>query len=175
MDQITISSVSITSTSNSQSTNGVHGHNHHGNMADKIKKMETAIDNAVKDGKLTDDQASDMKKKLDDVSSKIGQPGDKTKLSNDDKKAIRDEMQSVRKELFSALNPQSAQGVQGVQSNTLSDIFSSLDKNGDGTLDQSEFSAMMNNPAIQKAFNIGVYNANGNVGDSSQGTINLSA
>lgn len=172
MDQITISSVSITSTSNSSQTNGVHGHHHHGSMADRVKKMQTAIDSAVQDGKLTQDQASEMKKKLDDISSKIGQTDGKTQLSDDDKKAIRDEMQSVRKELFSVLHPQ---GAQGVQSNNLSDLFSSLDKNGDGKVDQSEFSALINNPGFQNTFNAGGYNAKGNLSDSSQSTINLSA
>ena len=35
-----------------------HHHHHHRNMADMISKMESTIDDAVKAGKLTDDQAS---------------------------------------------------------------------------------------------------------------------
>ena len=44
---------------------------HHMSISQRIDKMESSIDQAVKDGKLTDDQATQMKSQLDDVKKQI--------------------------------------------------------------------------------------------------------
>ena len=137
------------SASNSQVTNtdiqGVQGHHHHHHksMTDMIRKMESAIDNAVKTGKLTDDQATQMKEELNSITDtlKQGQSSSGAQLTSEDLQKIRTEFQDVRKQLFDALNPQGSASI----SNGIGDaLFKKMDANGDGAVDQNEFSTFIN-------------------------------
>ena len=139
-----------TSASNSQVTNtdiqgvqGHHHHHHHKSMTDMISKMESAIDDAVKAGKLTDDQATQMKEELDSITEtlKQGQSSSGAQLTSEDLQKIRTEFQDVRKQLFDALNPEGSTSA----SNGIGDaLFKKMDANGDGAVDKNEFSTFIN-------------------------------
>jgi hypothetical protein len=118
-----------------------HDHHHHRSMADMITKMESTIDDAVKAGKLIDDQASQMKKKLDSITQTLqqGQSSSGTQLTSDQLQQIRTEFQDVRKQLFDALNPQGTTAT----SNGIDSLFKTIDANGDGVVDQNEFSTFI--------------------------------
>jgi polyhydroxyalkanoate synthesis regulator phasin len=139
------------STSNPQVTNTDiqsvqghhHHHHHHKSMADMISKMESIIDDAAKAGKLTDDQATQMKKELDSITEtlKQGQSSSGAELTPDDLQNIRTEFQDVRRQLFDALNPQKSTSAP----NGIGDaLFKKMDANGDGTIDKNEFSTFIN-------------------------------
>jgi hypothetical protein len=143
-------------TTGSSEIQGVGGHHrhHHMSMSDRVDKMESAIADALKAGTLTSDQASAMKKELDDVKSKLGidqsgQTGSMAQLSEDDRKKVRDEMHDVAQQLFAALNSQdSTQAAPSTSStNQLSNLFAKIDANGDGKIDKSEFTNFSNNLA----------------------------
>ena len=134
-----------TPTSSATPVQGMGGHHHHHkSISDQVSSMESAIENAVKAGKLTDDQATAMKKELDDVTqtlaqnqavatsqtSATGQTGTTSQtsaisqLSDDDKKKIFGELQDVRKQLHAAMASQgTASAASGDQINQM---FSSM-------------------------------------------------
>jgi hypothetical protein len=135
-----------------QGAQGGHHRHHHMSIGDRISKMETAIDDAVKTGKLTDDQATTMKKALDDVKSTLskvqdgstGQTGAANQgstlkqLSEDDRKKIRDTLQDVGKQLFAAINQGAASSAANIDN-----LFKALDTNGDGKVDKDELTAFL--------------------------------
>ena len=145
-----LSSLGSSSTSNSQVTSnatqgirGHHHHHHHKSMADMISKMESTIDDAVKTGKLTDDQATQMKKELDSITEALNksQTGSGAQLTSKDLQQIRTEFQDVRKKLFDALNLQGST----FASNSIGDnLFKKMDANGDGVVDKNEFFTFIN-------------------------------
>jgi polyhydroxyalkanoate synthesis regulator phasin len=136
-----------TSASNSQVMNtpiqGVQGHHHHHHksMANMISKMESTIDDAVKAGKLTNDQATQMKKELDSITATLNksQTSSGAQPTSDDLQQIRTEFQDVRKQLFDALNPQGMTAT----SNRIDSLFKKIDTNGNGVVDQNEFSTFI--------------------------------
>jgi hypothetical protein len=138
-----------TSSANLQPTDvtaqGVQGHHHHHhhkkNMTDMISNMENTIDEATKEGKLTGDQAAQMKKELDDISEALqqGQSGTGTQLTADDLQKIRDQFHDIRKQLFDAINPQGPASPY----NGMDNLFSQVDANGDGNIDKDEFSTFI--------------------------------
>jgi Ca2+-binding EF-hand superfamily protein len=137
-----------TSTSNSQATDvatqavqGHHHHHHKRSMTDMISQMESTIADAAKEGKLTDDQATQMKKELDAISETLrqGQSSTGAQLTSDDLQKIREEFHGLRKQLFDALNPQGSAST----SNGMDNLFKQLDVNGDGAIDKNEFSTFM--------------------------------
>jgi len=155
----------VTSASLSNPTvQGVQGHHHHRkSMTDQLKDMQSAIDNAVKAGQLTSDQASAMTKELDDVKATLSQAqssqtgstdptsataggastsptGGATQLSASDRDKVRKEMHDVGKQLFQALNPQSAAS-STQQSSGVDAVFKALDTNGDGNISKDELSS----------------------------------
>jgi polyhydroxyalkanoate synthesis regulator phasin len=129
---------------------GTGGHHHHKSLADQINDMNTAIDNAVKAGKLTDDQATAMKKELDDVKQTLSQnqangssqTGSATQLSDDDRKKVFSELKDVRKQLHAAMSPQGS--AAGASDDQLNKLFSSMDADGNGSVSKEEFEAFMN-------------------------------
>jgi hypothetical protein len=150
--------------SNDSLVQGTKGHHHHHkSISDQVNDMNTAIDNAVKAGKLTNDQAAAMKKELDDVKQTLSQnqtggsnqTGSIAQLSDDDRKKVFTELSDVRKQLHTAMAPQeTASAASGDQ---LNQMFASMDADGNGSVSKDEFEAFMNSLA-QK----GGYNAQGN-------------
>ncbi|MDD5675602.1 MAG: EF-hand domain-containing protein [Chitinivibrionales bacterium] len=164
---------SLLSTMNTQSAQGsgaVQGHHHHHKSpADMVSQLDSAIDDAVKAGKLTSDQASQMKTALSSISdllknSQAGSTGatsatDPTSssgslanLSADDRQKIRSVLKDVSKQLFAALNPQgtTAAGSTGSSAATAAQspadaLFAAMDTNGDGKIDKSELTSFVNN------------------------------
>ena len=143
----TLNPQGTTSTSDSQGTSDVtqgvqgHHHHHHRSMADMISKMESTIDDAVKAGKLIDDQATQMKKELDSITETLSktQGSSATQLTPDDLQKIRTEFQDVRKQLFDALNPQVATST----STGIENLFKQMDANGNGVIEQNEFASFI--------------------------------
>jgi hypothetical protein len=175
-----ISQVTGSSLSNS-AVQGVQGHHHHHkkSLADMIKEMESAIDNATKSGKLTSDQASAMTKLLDDIkntlaqaqSSNSTQATSATQLSADDRDKIRKELQDIGKQLFQALNSQSASSTQ--QNNGVDAIFKAMDANGDGSINKDEMTSFLSSLTSNAAYN-GSGLAAGKVLYSEQATFSMS-
>jgi len=126
-----------------QGVQGYHHHHHHKSMADMISKMESTIDDAVTAGKLTNDQATQMKNELDSITQALNnsQTSSGAQLTSDDLQQIKTELQNVRKQLFDALNPQ---GLVSASNNTVTNLFQIMDKNGDGVIDQNEFLTFIN-------------------------------
>jgi Ca2+-binding EF-hand superfamily protein len=152
----------IGSTSGTSTTQAVHGHHrHHKSMADMVKDMSSAIDDAQKAGKLTNDQAASMKKELDDITKMLSQnqtgstsqsastnqanstsqTGSVSQLSADDRKKIRSEMHDVEKQLFAALNPQQSTATAANPTDQVNNLFKAMDSNGDGTIDKNELTS----------------------------------
>lgn len=106
-----------------------------------ISVMESAIENAAEEGKLTDDQVSQMKEKLDSIIETLtrGQTSSGGQLTSDDLQMIRAEFHDVRKQLFDALNPKGST----LASNGIDKLFKQMDANGDGAIDQNEFSTFI--------------------------------
>jgi polyhydroxyalkanoate synthesis regulator phasin len=140
-------------TNSTRGVQGRHHHHHHKSMANMISDMESAIDDAVKTGKLTDDQATQMKKELDDITKALtnsqassGTQGSSgTQPTSEDLQKIRTEFQDVRKQLFDALNSQ-ASNLQGTTpvSNGVENLFKLIDANGNGTINENEFFTFIN-------------------------------
>ena len=154
---------------------------HHMSMSQRIDNMESLIDQAVKDGKLTDDQATQMKKQLDDIKTTLANAKSSgTPLTDDQRNQIRQDMQGIGKQLYAAINP--AQNTSAAAPTAAAGLFSKIDTNGDGTIDQNEFAAFMdqfkNNPqALVDAFNPTSYNQQGSTTVSvvQQSTISINA
>jgi hypothetical protein len=108
-------------------------------MGDKITNLQSAIDHAAKTGRLTGDQATQMKKKLDFITQTLNrsQTGSGAQLTSDDLRKVRTELQAVRKQLFDALNP------QGIASFTTSgagyNLFKTIDASRNGAIGRNEF------------------------------------
>jgi polyhydroxyalkanoate synthesis regulator phasin len=176
-----MAALDVTSTTDLQGTQQTQGHHHHMSMSQRVDKMESLIDQAVKDGKLTDDQATQMKKQLDDIKTTLANAKTSgTPLTDDQRKQIRQDMQSIGKQLFSAINP--PQNAPAAASTASANLFSKIDANGDGNIDQNEFSAFMdqlkNNPqSLVDAFSPTAYNQQGSITISTmqQSTISISA
>jgi len=130
----------------SNATQGVQGHHHHHHrrsMADQVSKMGAAIDDAVKAGKLTSDQATQMKKELDSITQALNnnQTGSGAQPTSNNLQQIKAKFQDVRKQLFDALNPQ---GSTSASNDTASRLFQMMDTNGNGVIDQNEFLTFIN-------------------------------
>jgi polyhydroxyalkanoate synthesis regulator phasin len=172
-----LSQFSNTSTpSTGAQVQGTQGHHHHHkSIADQISDMNTAIDNAVKAGKLTNDQATAMKKELDDVKQTLSQnqtsgssqTGASTQLSADDRKKVFGELQDVRKQLHTAMAPQgTAAGATGDQ---IDKLFASMDTDGNGSVSKQEFEAFMS------SLSQGGYTAQGTSSGSSSSGLSIQA
>jgi uncharacterized protein YdcH (DUF465 family) len=143
-------------------------HHHHKSISDQVNDMNTAIDNAVKAGNLTDDQATAMKKELDDVKQTISQnqtsssneTGSLAQLSDDDRKKVLTELQDVRKQLHTAIAPQGT--ASGATDDQMNRLFASMDADENGSISKEEFEAFLNKVAQN-----GGYNAQGTPTQSS--------
>lgn len=166
-----------------QGTQQAQGHRHHRmSMSQRVDNMESFIDQAVKDGKLTDDQATQMKKQLEDIKTTLADAKTSgTPLTEDQRTTIRQEFQSIGKQLGMAIKPPERNPAQA-EPNAVSNLFSKLDATGDGTIDKNEFSSFMdqlkNNPQSHiDAFSPGGYNQQGSMTVSvmQQSTISINA
>jgi len=146
---LALTGVRATAASASQATNIAtqsvqgHHHRHHRSMADKISMMDSAIDEAVKAGKLTGDQAAQMKKELDSITQtlKNSQTSSGTPLASNDLQQIKAEFQDVRKQLYDALHPQ---GATSTSNDAISKLFQMMDADGNGAVDRDEFLTFIN-------------------------------
>lgn len=160
-----------------QGVSGGHHHHHHKSISDQVSQMGSAIDNAVQAGTMTSDQAATLKKELTDITQTLSQSSTSSvsttsgstttsgsnplaQLSDADRKKVFGELQDVRKQLFAA-SPQSAGSTNGA--NSASQLFSQIDTNGNGSIDQAEFTQFL----AQIGANAIGYNQQGNTSGSS--------
>jgi hypothetical protein len=155
---------------------GGHHHHHHKSISDQVSQMGSAIDNAVTAGTMTSDQATTLKNELADITkmlsqasttatsatsgtSTTGQSNQLSQLSDDDRKKIFSELKDVRQQLFAASNPQAANATSGSSgaNNAVSQLFSQIDSDGNGSISQSEFTQFL----AQIGANALGYNQNG--------------
>ena len=99
---------------------GAYGERHRPmTIADRLSKMESAVDDAVTSGTLSGDQALQMKNELDDIAKILSHNSHKqngsnkqtessTQLSANDREKIRSHLKDLEKQLSSALNPKAA-------------------------------------------------------------------
>jgi polyhydroxyalkanoate synthesis regulator phasin len=143
---------------------GGHHHHHHKSVSDQVNQMGTAIDNAVKAGTMTSDQATSLKNELADITKTLSQTAQASstsattatsttgqtsqtnplsQLSDADRKKVFGELQDVRKQLKAA-NSQSAESTGAANgSNAVSQLFSQIDSDGSGSIDQAEFTQFL--------------------------------
>lgn len=164
-----------------QGMSGGHHHHHHKSVSDQVSQMSSAISNAVQAGTLTSDQAASLNKELADItqtlsqastsatsiasgtsttsaSSTSSQSNPLSQLSEADRKKVFSELQDVRKQLFAA-NAQAASSTGATSStNSVSQLFSQIDTNGNGSIDQAEFTQFL----AQIGANALGYNQQGN-------------
>jgi len=134
-------------------------HRHHGSLADMIDQLKSTIDDAAKAGKLTDDQAADMKKTLDDIAELLKQNGSGAQVSADDRHQIRNELREIGKQLFAALSSQDAPSA--TSGGQVDDLFKAMDANGDGSIDKNELSGYLSQSADGNGALAGVSNGAG--------------
>jgi hypothetical protein len=131
----------------SSSTQQIEGHHHHHrkSMTDRVTEMQVSIDSALKSGKITDDQATQMKQKLDAIAQSLNttqntiQAATSNQLTSADLQKIKSQYQDVRKQFYDALHPQTAT----LQSVAMNSLFKKMDANGDGSLNQSELASFI--------------------------------
>ncbi len=170
-------------TSGLQGAGGGGRHHHHKSVSDQINQMGSAIDNAVKAGSLTSDQAASLKKELADVTqtlsqnaqasssasgtsalsssaSQTSQSNSLSQLSDADRKKVLGELQDVRKQLHATFSTQATNASQASSSSSdaMSKLFSQMDSNGNGSIDQNEFSQFL----AQNSSSAYGYNPQGN-------------
>jgi septal ring factor EnvC (AmiA/AmiB activator) len=165
--------------------NASHHHHHHKSISDQVNQMNSAIDDAVKAGTMTSDQATSLKKELSDVTqilsqsaqtsntsnatSQSGPTGQISQLSDADRKKVFSELHDVRKQLWAANSPQASNAVSGSSTNSdaVTKLFSQIDTDNSGTIDQAEFTQFL----AQIGANALGYSQNGNVGSANSGSI----
>jgi hypothetical protein len=161
-----------TASSGIQGMTGGQHHHHHKSVSDQISQMGSAIDNAVKAGTMTSDQATSLKKELADVTQTLSQASTTaasaasgttsqsnplSQLSDADRKKVFSELQDVRKQLHAA-NPQAANSGLTGNANSVNGLFSQIDTDGNGSISQSEFTQFL----AQIGANAIGYNQSGN-------------
>ena len=127
-------------------------------IADRLSKMESAVDDAVTSGTLTGDQALQMKNELDDIAKILNHNSHKqngsnnqtessTELSANDREKIRSHLKDLEKQLSSALNPQAATDVPAVaarRAKAEENLFKAMDINHDGKIARDELATYVN-------------------------------
>ena len=132
-------------------------------IGDRLRKMESAVDDAVRSGTLSGDQAIQMKKELDDITKILthhshkqngsnNQAGSSTQLPANDREKIRSHLQDLAKQLFAALNPQGATDVDAAAARRAKvevneDLFKAMDTNRDGKIGRDELTSYVNKTA----------------------------
>ncbi len=160
---------------------------HHQRMTigDRISQMKSAIDDAVTSGMLSDDQAVQMRKALDDITKILShnehkqngsnnRAGSATQqLSANDREKIHSDLQELGKQVSAALNSQGAARVapaptRGAQ---VDDLFKAIDTNGDGKIRKDELTSYLNRTADDRQSGRTPFNTYGSQGSL---TINVS-
>jgi Ca2+-binding EF-hand superfamily protein len=141
---------------------GHHHHHHHKSISDQISQMGSSIDNAVKAGTMTSDQATSLKNELADITKTLGQTSTASttattsssgqsgqsnplsQLSDADRKKVFSELQDVRKQLQASF----AQGTDASSSTSggsdaVSQLFSQIDTNNDGSISKDEMTQFL--------------------------------
>ena len=149
-----MSQLTASSTLASSGAQGAQGHHHHHrkSVSDQVSDMSSAIDQAVKAGSLSSDQAASMKNELADISKTLSQSqsnstsqtGATSQLSAQDRKKVMSELHDVGKQLYQAMNPQSTGTTAAQSSNQLDSLFSAIDANSDGKIDKGEMADYIN-------------------------------
>jgi hypothetical protein len=132
-----------------------HHHHHRKSISDQVSDMSSAIDNAVKAGTLTGDQATAMKSELADITNTLSQAqasastaqttstsqSGLSQLSATDRQKVMKELHDVRKELFQATNSEASNSTGGTQgTDQINSLFGAMDTNGDGSVSKTELS-----------------------------------
>jgi polyhydroxyalkanoate synthesis regulator phasin len=164
-------------------SSGGHHHHHHKSVSDQVNQMGTAIDDAVKAGSMTSDQATSLKSELADItkilqssstsaatstSGQASQSNPLSQLSDADRKKVFSELHDVRKQLYAASESQASNASSGTSSNSdaVNQLFSQIDTNGNGSIDQAEFTQFL----AQVGANALGYNQNGAASSSNSGS-----
>ncbi len=163
-----------------QGASGGHHHHHHKSISDQVSQMSSAISRAVQAGTMTSDQATTLQNELANITGILGlsstaatsststtsssaaattgQSNPLAQLSPSQRKLVFSELQDVRKQLYAA-NTQSANATSAAaSSNAVNSLFAQIDTNGNGSIDQSEFTSFL----AQIGANSLVYNQQGN-------------
>ena len=134
-------------------------HYHPVTIGDRLSKMESAVDDAVKSGTISGDQAIQMKKELDDITKILSHNSHKqngsnnqsessTQLPADDREKIRLHLKDIEKQLSAALNPQGATEAPAAAARRASveanDLFKEMDINRDGKIGRDELTSYVN-------------------------------
>ena len=137
-------------------------HHHPVTIGDRLRKMESAVDDAVTSGTLSGDQAIQMKKELDDITKILSHHSHKqngshnqtessSHLPANDREKIRLHLQDLEKQLSAALNPQGATAVLAAAARRASveanDLFKEMDTNRDGKIGRDELTSYVNKTA----------------------------
>ena len=133
-------------------------------ISDQVSQMGSAIDSAVQAGTMTSDQAAALKKELADITQTLGQTTQAastgtantgatttttqtnplSQLSDSDRQKIFGELQDVRQQLFAVNNTQGTNATSATSnSNAVNNLFSQIDADHNGTIDQNEFTQFL--------------------------------
>lgn len=144
-------------------TGSGHHHHHHKSISDQVNQMGSVIDNAVQAGTMTSDQATSLKNELADITKilsqttqtssngtstaatgQTGQSNPLSQLSDADRKKVFSELHDVREQLRAA-NPQASNAASGSSSSSdaVTKLFSQIDTNSNGSIDQTEFTQFL--------------------------------
>lgn len=134
-------SASAPASQTTSATQAVQGqYPHQKSMADVIGHLRSAIDYAVKTGKLSGDQATQMKRKLDFITQTLNktQTSAGAPLTPDDLQQIRTNFQEVRRQLFDVLYPRGTASL--ASGGTGYNLFKTMGANGNGMIDKNQLS-----------------------------------
>jgi len=124
---------------------------------------QTLSQNASSSSTATSTSATTGTDSTTGSSSTSSQSNSLSQLSDTDRKKVLGELQDVRKQLHSAFGAQSANASGSTSSSSsasdaISQLFSQMDSNGNGSIDQNEFSQFL----AQNSPNAYGYNPQGN-------------
>jgi polyhydroxyalkanoate synthesis regulator phasin len=121
-------------------------HKHHLSLAEMLAQMQSSVDDEVKAGKLTADQATALKKELDAIAKTLQDAKTNgTQISADDRRKMREQLKKAGQDLENAVTAQAGKGVAMNQG--LDDLFKKIDTNGDGQIDKNEMNNFLNQTA----------------------------
>jgi Ca2+-binding EF-hand superfamily protein len=148
----------VTSVSNANTN-----HKHRLSLAEMLSQTQSTINDDLKAGKLTADQATALKKELDAIAKSLQDARTNgTQISADDRRKMRDELKKVGEDLENAVT---AEGKKDVAMNPgLDDLFKKIDTNGDGKIDNSELNNYLSQTAADSPsdpLNASTYNQEG--------------
>lgn len=144
-----LSQMSVSYSQDTQTVQGASSHHKPKSLADMIGEMSSAIDDAVKAGKLTSEQGDTIQKQLEALADllKTGRTGSTSSndtsgntpsINSDDRQMIREAIKRIGQQFFAA-------SMSGTQvADPIDNLFSKIDGNGDKAISKSEFTTFAN-------------------------------